>query len=210
MTNNCDDEAEDLWSTSGAVCEAEVVQAVTAIERPLLLCVWLAEDGFSFLCFCLAAVAASWECCKINSSWRHSCWALVSAYCLRGRRLGSATRGGGWAPSPCLAHALCCKLKGECGEITHTPKTGRGYAQRECIWLDGITFYVMLFKCTCFRDAIWLFFLRRFWLEWEMNGAMCGERGKLQRSLIQLWHISECVFCVCVFVCVHLFVLCRC
>ncbi len=136
MTNNCD-EAEDLWSTSGAVCEAEVVQAVAAIERPLLLCVWLAEDGFSFLCFCLAAVAASWECCKINSSWRHSCWPLVSAYCLRGRRLGSATRGGGWAPSPCLAHALCCKLKGECGEITHTPKTGRGYSQRECTgWME--------------------------------------------------------------------------
>ncbi len=35
-----------------------------------------------------------------------------------------------------------------------------------------------------------------------MNGAMCGEMGKLQRSLIQLWHISECVFCVCVSVCV--------
>ncbi len=38
MTNNWDGEADDLWSTSGAACEAEVVLAVAAMERPLLLC----------------------------------------------------------------------------------------------------------------------------------------------------------------------------
>lgn len=133
--------------------------------------------------FCLAAVAASWECCKINSSWRHSCWSLVSAYCLTGRRLGNTTRGGGWAPSLCLAHALCCKLKGECSEITRTPKSIRGYSE----WVhltewNNLFFLVMLFKCACFQRCNLTFsraFLTGVGNKWS-DVARC-EEGKVAK-----------------------------
>lgn len=118
-THNWGIEGDDLRSTPG-----ECVKKTLRWPLKGCACFVARRRPISFG-FCVPAVAASWECCKINSSWRHSCWSLVSAYCLTGRRLGNTTRGRGWAPSLCLAHALCCKLKGECSEITHSKEHRR-------------------------------------------------------------------------------------
>lgn len=193
MANNWDCEADDLRSTSGAACEAEVALAVAAIKWPLFFLLLLGS------------------CCSVlgmlqNKQLMKTLMLVISFRLLPNRpQIGQRNKRWRMSPLPVSRSCLVLQIKGGLRWYnTHSKEQQRLL----CIWLDGITFMWCYLSVLVLEMQSYSFSGGHFWLEWEINGSMWR---RVEREENCKGHLFNCgvlfsyvLFgvCVCASVCV--------